>query len=115
LEGVGYFSLATNIGMTQVHIYYGFQQNPLNLSPPPGKPEGNAVHGVHYAISPEIVLWVAAMFKCLQPRNEWEYGIQPCDIYLSIITSIYAKYPVILIHACKTIRSSYLIKHSSKI
>ena len=23
---------------------------------PPGKPEGNAVHRVHYAVSPEIVL-----------------------------------------------------------
>jgi hypothetical protein len=29
---VGYFVLANFLGLTQVQIYYGFQQNPLKLS-----------------------------------------------------------------------------------
>jgi hypothetical protein len=31
----------------------GFQQNPQTIGPP-GKPEGNVVHRVHNAVSPEI-------------------------------------------------------------
>jgi len=32
---------------------------------PHGKPEGNTTHKMYYAVSPEMVLWVAAKLKCL--------------------------------------------------
>jgi hypothetical protein len=75
-------SLATFLGLTQVQVYYGFQKKPFKTIGPSGKPEGNVVHRVHYVVSPEIVLLVDAMLKCLQPRNEWGSGIKLCDLHL---------------------------------
>jgi hypothetical protein len=49
--------------------------NPSKTIVPLGKPEGNTLHRVYYAVSPEIVLWVNTMLKCLQYGNEWGYGI----------------------------------------
>jgi hypothetical protein len=92
-----------------------FPTKPSKTIAPPRKPKGNTIHRVHCAVSPEIVLWVAATLRCLQPRNEWGFRIESCDIYLYTITSIYAKYYISFIHACKIVRSSYFIKHSSKI
>jgi hypothetical protein len=77
-----YFSLATFLGLTQVQVYHGFQQNPFKTIVPYGKPEGNTVHRVHCAVSPEIVLLVDATLKCLQPGNEWGSGIKLRDIHL---------------------------------
>jgi hypothetical protein len=65
-----------------VHIYHGFQQNPFKTISPSGKPEGNTTHRVHCAVSPEIVLLVVAMLKCLHPGNEWGSGIKLCDLHL---------------------------------
>jgi hypothetical protein len=48
--------LATIMGLNQVQVYCGFHQNPSKTILPPGKPEGNTVHRIHYAVSPEIVL-----------------------------------------------------------
>jgi len=89
-----------------------FQEKTSKTIIPRGKPEGDALHEVHCVVSPEIVLWVVATLRCLKPGNEWGFGIEPCDLYLIIITSIYY---VIIMHACKAIRSRYFIKHSSKI
>jgi hypothetical protein len=55
---------------TPVHNQEASQQNPLKTIDPPSYPEGNIVHGVHCAVSPEIALWVAAIIKCLQLGNE---------------------------------------------
>jgi hypothetical protein len=79
---VGYFSLSTFLGLNQVQIYHGFQQNPFKIIDPFGKLKGNAVHRMHCIVSPEIVLWVGAMLTCLQPENEWGYGIKICDLDL---------------------------------
>jgi hypothetical protein len=46
-----------------------------NISPP-GKTEGNTTHRMYYEVSPEIVLWVTAMLRCLQSRKEWGYRIE---------------------------------------
>jgi len=35
-----------------------------------GKPEGNTIHRMYCPVSLEIVLWVAARLKYLQPRKE---------------------------------------------
>jgi hypothetical protein len=60
-----------------------FPTKPSKTISPPRKPEGITVHGVHCAVSPEIILWVAAMIRLLHPGNEWRSGIEPCDlIYL---------------------------------
>jgi hypothetical protein len=56
------------LGLTQVLISIGFQQNPQTIGPP-GKPEGNVVHRVHNAVSPEIALWGTAILRCLQSRK----------------------------------------------
>jgi hypothetical protein len=45
--------------------------NPSKTIDPPGKPEGNTTHRVYYTVSPEIVLWVTAMLRCLHYRKEW--------------------------------------------
>jgi hypothetical protein len=52
-----------------------FPTKPSKTIGPPGKPEGNTTHRMYYVASPEIVLWVTAMLRCLQSRNEWGYGI----------------------------------------
>jgi hypothetical protein len=52
-----------------------FPTKPSKTIGPPGKPEGNVVHRVHNAVSPEIALWVTAIPRCLQSRNEWGSGI----------------------------------------
>jgi hypothetical protein len=52
-----------------------FPTKPSKTIGPPGKPEGNTTHRMYCAVSPEIVLWVTAMLKCLQSRKEWGYGI----------------------------------------
>jgi hypothetical protein len=62
------------LGLTQVQISNRFPTKPSKTIGPPGKPEGNTMHRVHYAVSPEIALWVTAMLKCLQSRNEWGSG-----------------------------------------
>jgi hypothetical protein len=48
----------------------GFPTKPSKTINPPGKPEGNAAHRVHNAVSPEISLWMTVITKCLQSRNE---------------------------------------------
>jgi hypothetical protein len=48
-----------------------FKKKPSKIIIPPSKPEGNATHRVHSAVSHEISLWVAAIPRCLQSRNEW--------------------------------------------
>jgi hypothetical protein len=48
--------LATILGLTQVQVHYGFQQNPSKTIDPSGKPKGNVVHMVHCAVSLKIVL-----------------------------------------------------------
>jgi hypothetical protein len=52
-----------------------FPTKPSKTIDPPGKPEGNAAHSAHNTVSPEIALWVTAMLKCLQSRNEWGSGV----------------------------------------
>jgi hypothetical protein len=63
---------------------------------PPGKPEGNKTHKVYCAVSPEIVLWVTSMLKCLQSRNEWGSRIVFCYPHSFNISSIYIKYSIVL-------------------
>jgi hypothetical protein len=53
---VGYFTLATILGMTQVQVYYSFQKKTPKTIVPPGKLEGNTMHIMHCAVSHEIVL-----------------------------------------------------------
>jgi hypothetical protein len=50
-----------------------FPTKPSKTISPPGKPEGNAAHRVHRTVSPKIDLWVTAILRCLQSRNEWGY------------------------------------------
>jgi hypothetical protein len=78
---VGYLSLSIILGLTQVKIYYGFQQNPSKTIIPFRKSEGSVVYGVHWAVSLEIVLWVVAILRCLHPGNKWGYVVVPCDIH----------------------------------
>jgi hypothetical protein len=50
-----------------------FPTKPSKIIGPPDKPEGNAMHIVHRTVSPKIALWVTAILRCLQSRNEWEF------------------------------------------
>jgi hypothetical protein len=52
-----------------------FPTKPSKTIGPPGKPEGNTTHRMYCTVSPEIVLWVTAMLRCLQSRKEWGSGI----------------------------------------
>jgi hypothetical protein len=60
-------------GLTQVLILVGFQQNAQTIAPS-GKPEGNTVHKVQSAVSPEIALWGIVILMCFQSRN----GLRLC-------------------------------------
>jgi hypothetical protein len=48
-----------------------FPTKPSKTIGPPSKRGGNAAHRMHNVVSPEITLWVTAITKCLQSRNEW--------------------------------------------
>jgi hypothetical protein len=50
--------------------------NPSKTIDPSGNPEGNTTHKVYCAVSLEIVLWVAAMLRCLQSSKD--VGIWDC-------------------------------------
>jgi hypothetical protein len=78
-----------------------FPPKPSKTISPTSKPKGNTIHRVHCAVSPEIVLWVATMLRCLHPRNEWGFEITLCDLHLFTLTFIYTTHSVIIIHACK--------------
>jgi hypothetical protein len=52
-----------------------FPTNPSKTINPLGKPEGNDVRSVHNIVSPEISLWVSAILKFLQYRNDWGYVV----------------------------------------
>jgi hypothetical protein len=52
---------------------------------PPGKLEGNDVHRRHHVVSHEIVVWVTAIPKSLQSRNEWGSG---SVLYLSLCINL---------------------------
>jgi hypothetical protein len=69
---------------------------------PPGKLESNTTHRVHYAVSPEIVLWVTEMLKCLQSRSEWGYGIvfYLLDAFIMLFIQIFLGFIHLLSHAC---------------
>jgi hypothetical protein len=45
--------------------------NPFKSIGPLGKPKSNTTHRMFYAVSPEIVLWVTAMLRCLQYKKQW--------------------------------------------
>jgi hypothetical protein len=52
-----------------------FLKKPSKTIDPPGKLEGNTMLSAHNTIPLEIALWVTAMLKFLESRNEWGYGV----------------------------------------
>jgi hypothetical protein len=52
-----------------------FPTKPSKTINPPSKPEGNVAQSAHGVVSPKIALWVVAMIKFLQYRNEWGSGV----------------------------------------
>jgi hypothetical protein len=61
----------------------GFQQNPQTIDPP-GKPEGNTVHRVHNAVSPEIAYGGLQDSDVCSQGRDWE-----CEVCLFLMHHIY--------------------------
>jgi hypothetical protein len=59
---VGFISLTTSWSDPCSYLIR-VPKEPSKTIGPPGKPEGNTTHRVHYAVSPEMDLWVTAMLK----------------------------------------------------
>jgi hypothetical protein len=83
------------LGLTQVWISTGFQQNPLKLSALLVNQKAT-LHRVHNAVSPEIALWVTAIPRCLQSRNEWGSG---SVFYLSLCIKLVIDSSISKIHS----------------
>jgi hypothetical protein len=52
-----------------------FSTKPSKTIDPPSRPERNVVRRSHNVVSPGVALWVTAMLKFLQSRNELGSGI----------------------------------------
>jgi hypothetical protein len=48
-----------------------FPTKPSKTSDPSGKPKDNTTNRMYCVVSPEIVLWVTIMLRCLQSRKGW--------------------------------------------
>jgi hypothetical protein len=79
-----------------------FPTKPSKTISPPGKLEGNTVHRVHCTVSPEIALWVTAILKFLQSRNEWGYGVvfYLLHAFILLFIQVFLGFSPCLIHAC---------------
>jgi len=63
-----------------------FPTKPSKNINPPSELEGNDVRRVHNEVSPEITLWVNAMLKCLQYRNEWGYrSVSYLSLFIKLV------------------------------